>query len=134
MSQINLANTQFAQFVKFANSIPNAAKSKVIVAAAPGNADGENPLADRTVFSSKQITMNPGSTIGTGVSLTIKADEFERMAKLDYSKFDDTEARKIIDDKNLVGALNHAVDSLDESFRFRNGSVEAFMKFSAKFV
>ena len=88
----------------------------------------------RTVFSSKQIVMNPGSTIGTGFSLMIDADEFERMAKLDYSKFDDTEARKIIDDKKLVGALNHAVDSIDESFRFRNNSVNVYVKFSAEFV
>ena len=88
----------------------------------------------RTVFSSKQIAMNPGSTIGAGFSLKINADEFERMAKLDYSKFDDTEARKIIDGKELPSALNHAVDSIDPSFRFRNGSVSAPMKFSAKFV
>ena len=88
----------------------------------------------RTVFSSKQIDMNPGSTIGTTFTLTIKADEFERMAKLDYSKFDDTEARKIIDGKESPGALNHAVDSLDKSFRFRQGSFDAPVKFSANFV
>ena len=88
----------------------------------------------RTVFSSKQIDMNPGSTIGTTFTLTIKADEFERMAKLDYSKFDDTEARKIIDGKESPGALNHAVDSLDKSFRFSQGSLDAPMKFSANFV
>ena len=88
----------------------------------------------RTVFSSKQIDMNPGSTIGTTFTLTIKADEFERMAKLDYSKFDDTEARKIIDGKESPGALKHAVDSLDKSFRFSQGSLDAPMKFSANFV
>ena len=88
----------------------------------------------RTVFSSKQIDMNPGSTIGTTFTLTIKADEFERMAKLDYSKFDDTEARKIIDGKESPGALKHAVDSLDKSFRFCQGSLDASMGFSAEFV
>lgn len=88
----------------------------------------------RTVFSSKQIDMNPGSTIGASFILTIKADEFERMAKLDYSKFNDTEARKIIDGKESPGALKHAVDSLDKSFRFSQGSLVASMGFSAKFV
>ena len=49
MSQINFANTQFAKFVNYANSLPNASESKAIVAAAPGNADGEKPLADRNI-------------------------------------------------------------------------------------
>lgn len=56
------------------------------------------------------------------------------MAKLDYSKFNDTEARKIIDGKESPGALKHAVDSLDKSFRFSQGSLDASMGFSAKFV
>ena len=34
MSQINFANTQFAKFVNYANSLPNASHSKAIVAAA----------------------------------------------------------------------------------------------------
>ena len=49
MSQINFANTQFAKFVNYANSLPNASHSTAIVAAAPGNADGEKPLADREI-------------------------------------------------------------------------------------
>ena len=55
-------------------------------------------------------------------------------SKLDYSKFNDTEARKIIDGKESPGALKHAVDSLDKSFRFSQGSLVASMGFSAKFV
>ena len=86
------------------------------------------------VISSKTIAMNPGSKIGAGFALKIKAGEFEHMAKLDYSRFDDTEARKILDSKDLPNKLNQAVDSIDPSFRLNKNAVFADMKFSAEFV
>ena len=86
------------------------------------------------VISSKTIAMNPGSKIGAGFALKIKAGEFEHMAKLDYSRFDDTEARKILDSKDLPDKLNQAVDSIDPSFRLNKNAVFADMKFSAEFV
>ena len=89
----------------------------------------------QTVYSSKKIAVNPGSTIGAGFALTIKADEFEDMAKLDYSKFDDNKAREILDSKDdLFDKLNQAVDSIDPSFRLNKNAVFADMKFSAEFV
>ncbi|MBR4617686.1 MAG: hypothetical protein IKO55_18920 [Kiritimatiellae bacterium] len=89
----------------------------------------------QTVYSSKKIAVNPGSTIGAGFALTIKADEFEDMAKLDYSKFDDNKAREILDSKDdLFDKLNQAVDSIDPSFRLNKNAVFAAMKFSAEFV
>ena len=89
----------------------------------------------QTVYSSKKIAVNPGSTIGAGFALTIKADEFEDMAKLDYSKFDDNKARELLDSKDdLFDKLNQAVDSIDQTFRLNKNAVFADMKFSAEFV
>lgn len=53
MSQINLANMQFAQFVNFANEQPNAAKSETIV-----TTGADNALAGRT------ITAKAGDSVG----------------------------------------------------------------------
>ena len=89
----------------------------------------------QTVYSSKKIAVNPGSTIGAGFALKIKADEFENMAKLDYSKFDDNKAREILDSKDdLFDKLNQAVDSIDQTFRLNKNAVFADVKFSAEFV
>lgn len=52
------------------------------------------------------------------LSLTIDAGEFDRLASLDYTRFDDTRANEIMADKTAVNKLPSAQESLAKEFRF----------------
>ena len=132
MSQINFANTQFAKFVNYANSLPNASESKAIVAAAPGNADGEKPLADRNIVPKEgdyvgkirrnQTLKDMNNEVRTlfkdavakmfGGENNIPASVKSAMKLGDYGKGKPLTARRII-------AVNNAIEKLKvESFTF----------------
>ena len=67
MSQINLLNTQFANFVKFASEQANAAKSKTVVTADAAGTGGVNALAGR------RITANDADHVGKFRNASLKA-------------------------------------------------------------
>ena len=78
--------------------------------------------------------VNPGTTIKAGFALRIRPEELERMAKLDYSKFDDTKAQEIVDSNELPDKFRHAVESFDQTFCLSQESTAVYMKFSANFT
>ena len=93
------------------------------------NAGGQTDVAAKTVAT------NPGSTLGTKFTLFISSDEFNRLASLDYSNFDDTEAREIANDENQIDTFSKVVKSFDKGFRFTpgTGNVRVFTEFNANF-
>ena len=134
MSQINFTNTQFAQFVNYANSLPNASESTAIVAAAPGNADGAKALADRAIvpktgdyvgkiFRNKTLR-DANDEVRTlfkaavaemfGGEDNIPASVKSAMKMEDYGKGKPLTARRII-------AVNNAIEKLKvDSFTFKD--------------
>ena len=134
MSQINFTNTQFAQFVNYANSLPNASESTAIVTAAPGNADGAKALADRAIvpktgdyvgkiFRNKTLR-DANDEVRTlfkaavaemfGGEDNIPASVKSAMKLGDYGKGKPLTARRII-------AVNNAIEKLKvDSFTFKD--------------
>ncbi len=134
MSQINFANTQFAKFVNYASSLPNASHSTAIVAAEPGNADGAKALADREIVPKtgdyvgkihrnqtlkdmnnevRTLFKNAVSEMFGGEKLI--PESVQRAMKLgDYGKGKPLTARRII-------AVNNAIEKLKiGSFKFED--------------
>jgi hypothetical protein len=56
------------------------------------------------------------------------------MANLDYSEFDDTDAKGIINTKDLPDKFQNAIGSFDPKFRFNSANVHVNMGFSANFT
>ena len=59
-----------------------------------------------------------GSNVETHLTLTIGAGEFDRLASLDYTRFDDTRAWEIMADKKAENKLPNVQQSFAEEFRF----------------
>ena len=70
--------------------------------------------------SGKPVTtfVGAGSTIDAHLDLKIHGEEFNRLASLDYTKFDDTRANEIMADKNAENKLPEAEKSFAKEFRF----------------
>jgi hypothetical protein len=74
--------------------------------------------------SGKPVTtfVGAGSTIDAHLDLKIHGEEFNRLASLDYTKFDDTRANEIMADKNAENKLPEAEKSFAQEFRFADMS------------
>ena len=72
--------------------------------------------------SGKPVTtmVGEGSQIEAHLSLTIEANEFDRLASLDYTRFDDTRANEIMADKTAENKLPNVQESFAKEFQFAN--------------
>ena len=52
------------------------------------------------------------------MNFTLKAHEFDRLAQLDYTKFDDTEANEINTNNDVRNKIPKAVESFPAGFPF----------------
>ena len=68
----------------------------------------------------KSVTtiVGEGSNVEAHLLLTIDAQEFDRLGNLDYSEFDDTEANRIMAEKDGEDRLPRTQQSLGDNFRF----------------
>ena len=51
------------------------------------------------------LQTDPGSTAESHLTLEIKANELDRLASLDYTRFDDTAANEVMADKTATNKL-----------------------------
>lgn len=70
--------------------------------------------------SGKSVTtmVGEGSTVEAHLTLTIEAGEFDRLASLDYARFDDTRANEIMADKTAENKLPSVQESFAKEFQF----------------
>ena len=59
-----------------------------------------------------------GSTVEAHLTLTLDAAEYDRLASLDYIRFDDTQANAIMADRNATQKLPTARQTFASEFRF----------------
>ena len=137
MSQINLANMQFAAFVNFANSSPNAAKSTAIAALGADKADGGDALAGRKIspkpgndYVGKLSRSDELKAVNNEVRAVFKAAVAEmfggednipasvkNVMKLgDYNKGKPLTARRIIAVNNAIEKLKVGSFTLKDAF------------------
>lgn len=60
----------------------------------------------------------PGSTIEMSFTFKIEGDEFNRLAQVDFSTFDDTAANAVLDDASVVNSHENAVKAFGKDFQF----------------
>lgn len=65
----------------------------------------------------KSLKVGPGSTINLYANIHLSAKEMECLAKLDYSKFDDLEAQRIMNQFNCEDKLTKINDSFAKDFQ-----------------
>ena len=79
---------------------------------------------------SETVDTKPGSTLDVGYTFRIKAGEFERLAKLDFSKCDDSEAARIMD-ADVVNRTEVAAKALPKDFQFTETGIFCHVTYSA---
>ena len=79
------------------------------------NDDGENYT---------QFIQTAGSKASTTMQLEISKKEFDRLAAVDFTKYDDTISRKEFKDIQRTDRLGRAVNSLPTEFKFQTGEVK----------
>ncbi len=65
----------------------------------------------------KSLKVGPGSTINLYANIHLSAKEMDRLAKLDYSKFDDLEAQHFINELTCEDKLTKINDSFTKDFQ-----------------
>lgn len=100
---------------------------------------GEKNLKKITVrppgaSGSKEITPNSGSRIGMKITLRIPFDELNRLAGLDYSRFDEAGSREMMADRGMPGSPEHAEEGDAAQFLFNKDKVYVSARFSADFT
>lgn len=80
----------------------------------------------------KDHFVRPGNTINVDMEFELNADELDRMAELDFTKFDDGEALKIFNTSNAGNLCTETQNALPEEFQFKEKAVSssAFIKFN----
>ena len=89
-------------------------------------------MTDPGTGKSVTTMVGEGSQIEAHLSLTIEANEFDRLASLDYTKFDDTRANEIMADKNAENKLPEVEKSFAQEFRFADMSTSMRVGLKAK--
>ena len=85
------------------------------------NDDGENYT---------QYNQMPGSKASTTMQVRITKEGFDRLTKVDFTKYDDVSAMKAFKQKQGTDRLGQAINSLSPEFRFQAGEVECKTSFS----
>ena len=75
-------------------------------------------LADPGDGKPAREALGAGSEVEATMAFTLKTDEFDRLAQLDYTDFDDSQAESINTDNNVRNRIPTAVDSFAPGFRF----------------
>ena len=77
-----------------------------------------------------QFIQTAGSKASTTMQLEISKKEFDRLANVDFTKYDDAISRKEFKDIQRTDRLGRAVNSLPTEFKFQVGEVKCNTSFS----
>lgn len=90
--------------------------------------------ADNGHGGNADYIVNAGSTLESEVSFTLPAAEFERMAGLDFTKFDDSATEVHMENKNAAKRLEKVPTTFAEEFRLDTSRVKCNSRFHAEFT
>jgi len=82
----------------------------------------------------EEVDPETGSTFDVNYTFKIKANEFERLAQLDFSTCDDSEAARIMDDNDVVNRTVTASKALPKDFQFTETGIYCHVTYSTTIV
>lgn len=77
----------------------------------------------------QSFELNPGSNVKSSFELVVKAKEFDRLANLDFTKYDDSLANAHVNDPTVRHPYLSLKDHMGDGFGFSEGSVSCTSEF-----